>query len=255
MRSTRSEPSRDAAGMREAGASPSAAATSLMARAPSSPRTAPRLLAGGILAGPVFLVTALIEGVTRAGFSFARNAISLLSLGSLGWIQDLNFMVTGLLAALCAVRIRRTLRGGPGGTWGPLLVGAFGVATVVAGVFHPDPSDGFPPGTPPGNPAHISAHGAGHMISATLGFVCLAAAAFVLARRFSRAGQRNWAIYSRASGALSLAGAIAAAASVLAFLAGIVIGFTWLAVASAHLYHGGGSPHQTAPHAAGEAAR
>src|SRR5229473_2701784 len=108
MRSIRSERCQDAAGMHEAGASSSATATSPIAAHPSSPRTAPRLLAGGILAGPVFLVTALIEGVTRAGFSFARDAISLLSLGSLGWIQDLNFMVTGLLAALCAVRIRRT---------------------------------------------------------------------------------------------------------------------------------------------------
>ncbi len=255
MRSIRSERCQDAAGMHEAGASSSATATSPIAAHPSSPRTAPRLLAGGILAGPVFLVTALIEGVTRAGFSFARNAISLLSLGSLGWIQDLNFMVTGLLATLCAAGMRRALRGGPGGTWGPLLVGAFGVATILAGIFHPDPSGGFPPGTPPGNPAHISVHGAGHIISATLGFVCLAAAAFVLARRFSRAGQRNWAVYSRASGALALAGAIAAGASVLAFLPGIVIGFTWLAATSAHLYNGGGSPHQTAPHAAGEAAR
>jgi hypothetical protein len=36
------------------------------------------------------------------------------------------------------------------------------------------------------------------MLSATLGFACLAVAAFVLACRFSRASQRRWAIYSRA---------------------------------------------------------
>jgi hypothetical membrane protein len=212
------------------------------------------LLVCGILAGPVFLVAALIEGVTRTGFSFARNAISLLSLGSMGWIQDVNFMVTGVLAALCAAGIRRTLSGGPGGTWAPLLVGAFGIATIVAGVSHPDPSNGFPPGTPPGNAAHMSAHGAGHLISATLGFACLAAAAFVLARQFSRTGQHNWAIYSRASGALAVVGVFAAAASVLVFLGGIVIAFTWLAATSAHLRHLG-SPHTPAAVVAGQAAR
>jgi len=38
----------------------------------------------GIVAGPVFLATALTQAYTRDGFDLARHPISLLSLGDLG---------------------------------------------------------------------------------------------------------------------------------------------------------------------------
>ena len=41
-----------------------------------------RLLACGIVAGPLFLVVALVQALTRDGFDLSRHPISLLSLGS-----------------------------------------------------------------------------------------------------------------------------------------------------------------------------
>ena len=108
------------------------------------------LLACGVVAGPLFLVAGLAQALTRDGFDLTRHALSLLSNGHLGWIQIGNFLVSGLLTITCAVGMRRVLGRGPGGTWGPRLVGIFGTSLVCAGVFRADAADGFPPGTPPG---------------------------------------------------------------------------------------------------------
>jgi len=112
-----------------------------------------RLLACGIVAGPLFLVVALVQALTRDGFDLSRHPISLLSLGELGWIQIANFIVTGGLYVACAAGMRRVLRHGRGATWGPRLVGALGVGLIMGGVFVTDPGAGFPPGAPAGAPS------------------------------------------------------------------------------------------------------
>ena len=71
----------------------------------------------GLLAGPLFLVASLVQAVLRPGFDITRNAVSELSLGSLGWIQDLNFAVAGMLSLAAAVGAGRVLRGSSGGVW------------------------------------------------------------------------------------------------------------------------------------------
>ena len=117
---------------------------------PGAPTTqTTRLLACGIVAGPLFLAVGLIQAFTRAGFDLGRHPLSLLSLGDLGWIQITNFVVTGVLFVACAVGMWRGLRPGRGGTWGPLLVGVLGLGLIVAGVFVTDAGAGFPPARPP----------------------------------------------------------------------------------------------------------
>src|SRR5256884_1637427 len=108
------------------------------------------LLACGGVAGPLFMVVALVQAFTRPGFGLRRHAISMLSLGDLGWVQITNFELTGLLAVALAIGMRRALHPGRAGTWGPLLMGAYGVGFIIAGVFRIDPALGFPPGAPPG---------------------------------------------------------------------------------------------------------
>ena len=95
------------------------------------------LLACGVLLGPLFYLVVLIQMFTRPGFDIRQHPLSLLSLGDAGWIQITNFIVTGLLAILCAFGMRRLLRGGPGGTWGPLLIGTYGLGMIIAGLFSP----------------------------------------------------------------------------------------------------------------------
>jgi hypothetical protein len=149
-----------------------------------------RLLACGLAAGPVFIGVGLVHAFTRAGFDLRRHPLSLLSLGGLGWIQIATFVVTGALVLACAVGMRRVMRSGPGGTWGPLLVGVFGAGLIVSGVFVTDAGAGFPAGAPAGAPPEISWHGALHGLGSILAFVGMAVGCLVFARRF--AGQRDW---------------------------------------------------------------
>ncbi len=83
--------------------------------ASAATRTA-RLLACGIVAGPLFLTAGLTQAFIRDGFDLSRHPLSLLSLGDLGWVQIANFVVTGALFIACAVGMRRVLRPGRGGT-------------------------------------------------------------------------------------------------------------------------------------------
>jgi hypothetical membrane protein len=200
------------------------------------------LLGYGVLAGPLYLVVSFLQALTRDGFDLTRHAFSLLSNGDLGWIQITNFVLFGLMTVASAVGMRRALRGGRGGTWGPRLIGAFGLGTVGGGVFLADPMDGFPIGAPAGAPVVISWHGILHMVSAGVGFFCLIAACFVLASTFARRGQRGWAWYSRVTGLVFLAGfagvssGAGGAAAVVAFYVAVVVAFTWLSAVAAHLY-------------------
>ncbi len=198
------------------------------------------LLGCGVAAGPVFVAVGLAQALTRDGFDLTRHALSLLSNGHLGWIQIGNFLVTGLLTITAAVGMRRVLGRGPGGTWGPWLVGVYGTGLVCAGVFRADPADGFPPGTPAGQGA-VSWHGVLHMVSFGVGFLCLIAACFVVARGLAALGQPRSAVLSRSSGLVILAGVAASfatagsATAVAAVYVAVVVAWSWLAVMAARL--------------------
>jgi hypothetical protein len=45
----------------------------------------PALLACGVVAGPLFVVVAVLQALTREGFDPGRHPLSLLRLGALGW--------------------------------------------------------------------------------------------------------------------------------------------------------------------------
>jgi Protein of unknown function (DUF998) len=158
------------------------------------------LLACGVLVAPLFFAVALVEILIRPAFDIRRMAISSLTLGDLGWIQILNFEITGLLMIACAFGVRRALRGRRGGAWAPILLGVAGAGTIVAGIFHPDPALGFPQGAPAGMPATMSAQATVHQIASMATFACTIATCFVLARKFAGDGRRVWMTYCLASG-------------------------------------------------------
>src|SRR5438132_11822406 len=105
-------------------------ATSAAAQATTITR---RLLATGLLTGPLFIGLGYLQVLTRPGFDLKRDAISLLTLVDLGWVQVANFLVSGLLALLLAAGMRRAMHPGRGSTWGPLLIGGHGLGFVSAG--------------------------------------------------------------------------------------------------------------------------
>src|SRR5437588_13055415 len=101
------------------------------------------LLLCGAIAGPLFILIVLIQDYTRPAFDPRVQLLSLLSLGEGGWVQIANFVLAGVLNLLYAVGLRRSLHPGRAGTWGPLLIGAYGIGLVAVGVFTTDPAQGY----------------------------------------------------------------------------------------------------------------
>jgi Protein of unknown function (DUF998) len=209
------------------------AAGSPGASAGTTRRVTGALLACAAAAGPLYLVAGLAQAFTRPGFDITRHDLSVLSNGDLGWIQIANFLVSGGLVVAGAVGMRRALRSGRARTWGPLLVGVYGLGLIGAAFFVADPALGFPPGTPAGARA-VSWHGLMHFVSGGVGFLSLIAACFVFARRFAGLELRGWAVYSVLTGVLFLAGFFGIAAgsgnswTILGFWIAVTIAWAWI---------------------------
>ncbi|MFE5853691.1 DUF998 domain-containing protein [Streptomyces sp. NPDC056500] len=194
-----------------------------------------RLLAIGASAGPLFLGLGVVQGLTREGFDFSRNAFSQLSLGELGWVQTASFVLTGLLIAAGALGVRQALDAGQAARWVPGLLGVFGASFMVNAVFRADAGAGFPVGTPQGPPAAISAQGAVHMVSGLVGFLSLCVAFFFLARWFAARQERGWALACRLLPMGVLAGFMGSGASVVAFTVGAGLGLMGLTAVTLRL--------------------
>ncbi|WP_339401786.1 DUF998 domain-containing protein [Nocardia sp. XZ_19_385] len=151
-----------------------------------------KLLTAGVIATPLFFAVALPQAVARDGFDLSRHMISQLSLGSLGFLQIANFLVTGVLFILGAIGLNRVLTEGIGHVWIPRLVAAFGAGLIAAGLFVADPVNGYPVG----EPDSLSWHGILHGAAATLSGLALVAALIILARRFIRDGRKGMAAAS-----------------------------------------------------------
>lgn len=184
-----------------------------------------RLLYCGVVAGPLFVLTFLVNGAFVDGYSPLRHPVSSLQLA--GWVQSANFVVAGSLVIAFAIGLRGV------GFWGPLLIGLVGFGLLGSGIFVTDPVSGYPPGSPALLPEYTW-HGLVHDLFAVPTFVGWPIACFVLARHF-----RRW--YSIASGVafamtFVLTNAAFAQTPGLVEIGGllqrltIIIGFTWLAV-------------------------
>lgn len=166
---------------------------------------------------------------------------SLLANGDHGWLQVTNFVLTGLMLVAFAVGLGRALDGGVAGRWEPRLAVVFGLSLVASGIFRADPAMGFPAGTPEGV-AEVTTHGIVHFGAAGVGFTAIAAACFVLARRFSADGERVMSRFSRITGVAFFGGFLCVASgggSVVAnllFTVAVVLVFTWIAAVARHHY-------------------
>ena len=199
------------------------------------------LLGWGVVAGPFYVVAGLVLAFTRPGFDLTRHALSLLTLGHLGWLQRGNLVLTGLMVLAAAAGILRAIRNGRGLAVGT-LVGVDGVALVLSAVFRPDPVDGFPPGA---RATGTTAGGTLHILFGAIGFVAVAAAAFTFARwrRDVGAGRAPSVVL----GAVVLVGFVAGAAlatrpvGIALLWVAVLAQWAWLAHASAEIYRW--SPH------------
>ncbi|MBJ7602045.1 MAG: DUF998 domain-containing protein [Candidatus Dormibacteraeota bacterium] len=96
-------------------------------------RTTLMLIAAGTAGGLLFTAVYLVEGATRPGYDAWTDAISALSLGPGGWLQQLNFMVFGVLMLCSALGWRRALTPGIGALAYPVLRGIAGVSLILIG--------------------------------------------------------------------------------------------------------------------------
>ena len=203
------------------------------------------LLAGGIIAGPLYVGVGALEMLFRPGFDPLRHDLSLMANGDFGWIHTSLLIVTGVLVVGSAFGFRSAVREGPASGWGAWLIALYGLGLVGAGIFAADPAYGFPPGTP-ADERGVSWHGLLHLISGAIGFVGFIAACFVIARRFSWRDLPGWAVFSRVTGAVfalafigiasgSQQGGIVSALVILAFTFAVVLGWTWLSLMESQL--------------------
>lgn len=169
----------------------------------TSPATR-RLLTCGVVAGPLFITTFLVDGATRADYDPLRHPVSSLALGPGGWRQVANFGVAGVLYLSFATGLAQAGPASVRGRVGPLLIGAAAVGLLGSGAFATDPIGGYPPGTPPTQAAYSTA-GALHDLFAVPTFLGLPAAQLVQAWRFHRTGEEKWAAYSAGTAAVMVA--------------------------------------------------
>jgi hypothetical protein len=170
------------------------------------------LLLGGVTGAVGFVLVALIEGATRPGYSWWRHYVSQLATSDQGWMQVANFIVAGLLIVGGAIGLGRSLPNERGGTWGPRLLGLFGLSLIVAGLFSTDPAMGYPADTPAKSP--MTLHGLIHGLNAPVCFGLLTASAIVLGRHFLGNASSRWL------GGVSL---VVAAIVVLSFIGATVL--------------------------------
>ncbi|MDQ3660107.1 MAG: DUF998 domain-containing protein [Actinomycetota bacterium] len=198
------------------------------------------LLRCGVIAGPLFLLIALLQVVTRDGFDITRHALSFLSIGHWGWVQITNFIVTGILFLAAASGMREVLQEGKGRKWGPRLIAALGVGLIGGGVFVADPAFGFPPGTPDGMPDELTVHGMLHGVAGGIGFLSLIAACFVFAKRYAGTDRRR-AIASAAVGSIFLLASIGSGVAPgkplvnVGLAVALTLAFAWTSALSAKL--------------------
>ena len=162
------------------------------------------LLTCGVIAGPLFVATAIAQILTRDGFDLRRHPLSLLSVGEHGWIQVTNFILAGILSILFSMGMARVLTDGPGSRWGPRFCALFGIGLVIGGIFTADPALGFPVGAPEGYPSHLTSHAIVHAFAPPLAFLSLIGGLLVIARRFAVEGLRRTAVVSRVAAAVCL---------------------------------------------------
>jgi hypothetical membrane protein len=142
------------------------------------------LVSSGGIGALLFTAVYLIEGFTRPGYDAWQQAIAALSLGPGGRVQQVNFIVYGVLLVLSSVGWYRFLTPGRGAIWFPVFQGISGLCLIGIGV--------------------VSVLTPLHTILAWVLILTLAAGCFAFAQYALNAQGRGWFVYSLITGLLIL---------------------------------------------------
>jgi Protein of unknown function (DUF998) len=147
-----------------------------------SGRQAQRIGAWAGMAVPVtFVGVILVEGLLRPGYDSASMFASALSLGPRGWVQQVNFIVTGVLFLVFARGVAAEF--GAKGRVGASLLVIMGLCLFPAGIFAMDPISGSPANA---SWSRMTPHSQLHYAFSAVFFSLAPASCFVFFGRFRR---------------------------------------------------------------------
>jgi len=129
----------------------------------------------GMAGAALFVSVFTVFGWLNPGYSARSMFVSELALGSFGWIQVLNFVLTGILLLMFGRGLAAHFSAGAASRAGPLLVQGIGVSLMASGAFDTDPSAML---------GQTSAHGVVHGIFGAIVFTFAPVSCFVFYRRF-----------------------------------------------------------------------
>ncbi len=201
-----------------------------MGTAVPTPRTQRLLALCGLLAPVLFALIVLAASLLRPGYSQTANFVSDLGVGPMAIVQNVNFVVFGLLVTALAFGLRESLPAprGRAFTAGVVLLAVFALGVLLAGVFPEDFAGGGP-----------------HTAVSSSAFLAIIAAQLFVWRGLRGADPAAWGRYRTASlvcGVLSLAmlvvfkaalGGAYQGAGQRAFLA---VPWTWVEITGLRLY-------------------
>lgn len=159
----------------------------------------PALAWAGIVGPVLFTVTVLAQEALRRGeFNPLAEPVSALEAGPNGWVQQVNFVVFGLLTTAHAIGLHRGMRPARGGWAGPALLFLTGMGALVSAAA-PWREDA----------AGIAYAPVGHTLGGMIFFLGSPAALIVVSRRMRHdPSWRGLAAYTLGSGLVFLALAV-----------------------------------------------
>jgi len=147
------------------------------------------LAAAGIVGPVLFVVVALVQSLLHPDYSHVALPISALAAWPGGWVQNVNFVVFGLLMTAYAVGLHLGVRPSRAGMIGLALLVLSGVGLIIAGFF---------PWRDAGGDFVVPV---GHLVGAFLAFLGAGTGLIVISRRMAADPRwRSVATYALASG-------------------------------------------------------
>ena len=157
-----------------------------------------RIMAAAGVVGPIlFTVAFVMQGLFRSGeYSAVAETVSALEAGPNGWVQQINFVVFGVLMIAFAIALHLGMRPTRGGEIGPAIIVLTGVGLVLAGAAFPLREDA----------AGLTYDPGGHAINGMMTFLSAGIGLIMVSRRMTRDPRwRSLAAYALASGITVLA--------------------------------------------------
>ena len=146
----------------------------------------------GIIAPVLFLILVIVASLLRPDYSQFQNFVSDLGVGSNSYIQNINFIIFGLLSISLGLGLRMSLPSPQGNSFkaGVWMVFLFGFGVLLAGVFPEDYGSG-----------------ALHTAASALAFLFIIAAQLLVWNGLKGREKSDWGVYpkySLISGLLSI---------------------------------------------------